>query len=256
MDTLCGNRIVDEIIAKVDSNESFWVCQQIDAKTVIQNGPQCGIVALCMALNALKTECTVDELMEKARELYLTKNGEIFNVDFLHELAQPYVKTEIMKFNEDVDFFETLLKAKLILIAYDTDFNYEPCNKKGIKAHWALVTGFLLPINHNDSVSKKLIDYDDETKPIGINFIKSLKYEEIHSIRSIFESNQTFRELVYVICKQGKSKNLGVWRLEKLLESNRQLKEVNSNKCDPINFVLPPDGDISKTLSSRFLVFY
>ena len=41
--------------------------------------PRCGIVALCMALNCLKIECTVDELMKQARKLNFTKKGEIFD---------------------------------------------------------------------------------------------------------------------------------------------------------------------------------
>ena len=40
---------------------------------------RCGIVALCMALNCLKIDCTIDQLMEKAKNLNFTKNGEIFD---------------------------------------------------------------------------------------------------------------------------------------------------------------------------------
>ena len=230
-----------------------------------------------MALNSLKIECTVDELMEKARQLNFTKNGEIFDgtntliflffsyfvsktkynflVSFLHGLAELYTKTELVNLKNDTDFFQTVLEAKLILIAYDTDANYEPCNKKGIKAHWALITGFLVPISFDEKISKSIIDYTEENKPVGIHFIKSLKKNELNSLKQKFENNQTFRSLIYVICKQGKSKNLGIWSLEKLLDSNRQLKEINSSKCDPFNFVLPLNNDLSKSLSLRVLVF-
>ena len=83
-----------------------------------------------MALNSLKIECTVDELMEKARQLNFTKNGEIFDgtntliflffsyfvsktkynflVSFLHGLAELYTKTELVNLKNDTDFFQTV----------------------------------------------------------------------------------------------------------------------------------------------------
>jgi len=264
MDTLCKNRIVEEITLKVDADKSFWISKNVSVNSLIQNGPQCGIVALCMALNFLKIECTINDLMDKARHLNFTKNGEIFEVNFLYELAKLGTNAQIVDLKRDVDFFEELLKAKLILIPYDCDRNYEPCNKKGIKAHWALITGFLLPIDYEKSVAETFIDFNNrpklshrfEKKSTGLNFVDSIKEEQIEAMKNDFEENEEFRNLIYVICRQGKSKNLGVWSLGKLLESNRQLKEINTTKCDPDNFVLPSDGDLSKTLSGRFLVFY
>ena len=40
---------------------------------------RCGIVALCMALKHLNKECTVEQLMTKAKELNFTKSGEMFD---------------------------------------------------------------------------------------------------------------------------------------------------------------------------------
>ena len=59
----------------------------------------------------------------------------------------------------------------------------------------------------------------------------------------------------YVICKHGKSKHSGVWHLGRLIESNRQLKQVDEQKCGPAEFVRPSDGNICATLSSRALIF-
>jgi len=177
-------------------------------------------------------------------------------VNFLYELAKAQTPVEIINLNQDVDFFEVLLKSKLILIPYDTDRNYEPCNKNGIKAHWALITGFMVPVHIDESVSKTLIHFREENKPQGLTFVQSLEVSQVQELRKIFETNKQVSDLIHVICKQGKSKNLGVWSLKKLLESNRQLREINTEKCDPNNFVLPHDMDISKTLSSRFLAFF
>ena len=39
-----------------------------------------------------------------------------------------------------VEFAEN---RSLLLVPYDTDFNQEPCLKKGHRAHWALIIGKL-----------------------------------------------------------------------------------------------------------------
>lgn len=258
MAKLCENRIVEEILHKVDPVTTFWISKNVNVDTLLQKGPQCGLVALCMALNTLKIQCTIDDLMDRAKNLNFTKNGEIFDVTFLFELARSQTNVQLISLNADVDFFEILLKSKLILIPYDTDRNYEPCNKKGIKAHWALITGFLVPIHFDEIVSKSLVQFTEEHKPRSLSFVDSLELAQVQALRKIFEVNKggTTCDLIHVICKQGKSKNLGVWSLRKLLESNRQLKEINLEKCDPLNFVLPADKDLSKTLSSRFLAFF
>ena len=38
---------------------------------------------------------------------------------------------------------ELVLSRNLLLVPYDTDFNQEPCLKKGHRAHWALIIGKL-----------------------------------------------------------------------------------------------------------------
>ena len=39
---------------------------------------------------------------------------------------------------------ELALSRSLFLVPYDTDFNQEPCLRKGHKAHWALIVGKLI----------------------------------------------------------------------------------------------------------------
>ena len=36
-----------------------------------------------------------------------------------------------------------MLSRSLFLVPYDTDFNQEPCLRKGHRAHWALIIGKL-----------------------------------------------------------------------------------------------------------------
>lgn len=179
-------------------------------------------------------------------------------MNFLYELAKPHVDAKVLVLNEDKDFFETLITSKLILFPYDCDFNHAPCNKKGIKAHWALITGFILPIDHEEPISLTFGKNTEENRSHGIEFIDSVKTEQVIKLKENYENKyfdaKKFSDLVYVVSKHGKSRHLGVWRLKHLLESNRQLKDIDYKKCDPSEFVLPLDGDLSNSLSKRFLV--
>ena len=176
------------------------------------------------------------------------------------ELAKP--RASLIALNEvdrELDFLEAILSAKLSLIAYDCDFNYEPCNKKGVKAHWALIIGFLLPVDLVNS--EQFLPSDSAQRPNEIlHFTTQLAVDQIKHLRynyenKTFANNKAFRDLVYVVCKHGKSKNVGIWNLKKLIESNSQLREINSSKCDRSQFVLPDDGDLTKTISSKVLIF-
>jgi hypothetical protein len=43
--------------------------------------------------------------------------------------------------NPTLGFNAKCTSSALTLHRYDSDFNHEPCNKRGHKAHWALLTG-------------------------------------------------------------------------------------------------------------------
>jgi hypothetical protein len=145
---------------------------------------------------------------------------------------------------------DELLRNHLVLIAYDCDANFEPCNKLGFKAHWALITGLLIPLNKNES--QYLVDkYSDSfDRELDIIYKNDTQIEE--------ELNKFISKDApcYCICKNGKSKHSGIWPLNKLLQSNQQLAQIDRDKCDPNEFIWPLNGDIQKTLASKILVFY
>ena len=75
----------------------------------------------------------------------------------------------------------------------------------------------------NDNVDLNLLNLIDS---FHINQIDNLvvNYEKTYSERL------KQKDLTYVFCKHGKSKQIGVWSLKELIESNRQLKKVDENK--------------------------
>ena len=71
-----------------------------------------------------------------------------------------------------------------------------------------------------------------------------------------FFDNKSVDELVHVFCRQGKSKSYGVWNFRRLIESNKQLKEIDSKRTDDEFYVKPADGNLENTLASKILVLY
>ena len=138
-----------------------------------------------------------------------------------------------------------ILSSKLVLIAYDCDFNFEPCNKEGRKAHWALVNGYVLRRQSSKDASNEC-DID-QPKVLFLG-------EETSQSESSANKEHILQELLYVICKHGKSRHDGMWLLQSLIDSNRQLKLVNEAKCNLLDFVRPIDGNIEQGLASKCII--
>jgi hypothetical protein len=163
---------------------------------------------------------------------------------------------------------DILLNARLLLIAYDCDFNFEPCFKNGLKAHWALVTGFVLPIesskldtirlsadtsssSNQDEPSQGLIDLNK----ISINYNKLLElYRDDYLDRKVGQENKQLASLIHVVCRQGKSKYYGLWEFGRLLDSNRQLRDIEQERCDDGLYIRPQNGNLQQTLASKIIV--
>lgn len=172
---------------------------------------------------------------------------------FLFELARKFYACEqidIKSESDEAKLFESLFKSKPILIAYDCDFNFEPCNKQGVKAHWALITGFLIPVDF-----KMLSISESEVNLRLVPFEKHFTDEMAQKYIEHFSNGKIDKSSIRVICKHGKSRHSGIWKLSDLLKSNFQLEKVDPDKCDPTKFVLPENGSLKNTLASKALVF-
>lgn len=174
-------------------------------------------------------------------------------------MALIYSDCKIVELNNEIELLKYVLSSKLVLIPYDCDFNFEPCKKQGLKAHWALITGYSLPIDLSNSLLSSSFLKSDNIDFNLLNNIETLDSDQtnnlIQSYEQLINDKIKLKELIYVFCKHGKSKQIGVWNLSSLIESNRQIQKVDDVKCNSTEFTRPLDGDISKTLGSKFLVF-
>ncbi|CAM4878456.1 unnamed protein product [Rotaria socialis] len=182
--------------------------------SILQEGPQCGIVALAMAMNLHScNNITVQSIFEKAKELLYTIQGELFDARVVPNLCQQFnVKAIIHRWANITDLVECLKSSHVCLVPYDSDANHEPCLKKGHRAHWLLVHGYLKEI-----ASSASNDYD------------------------------------LVLVQHGKSKFLGAFSLMDLFQSNAQLIEADPKRRNESDYCVPQDGSLHDTLCNLFI---
>ncbi|XP_054530134.1 actin maturation protease isoform X9 [Pan troglodytes] len=124
-----------------------WILFCADLPSLIQEGPQCGLVALWMAGTLLSPPSGVplERLIRVATERGYTAQGEMFSVADMGRLAQEVLGCQAKLLsgglggpNRDL-VLQHLVTGHPLLIptSYDEDFNHEPCQRKGHKAHWA-----------------------------------------------------------------------------------------------------------------------
>ncbi|XP_045461359.1 UPF0692 protein CG33108 [Harmonia axyridis] len=114
-------------------------------KGYIQEGPQCGLVALAIACENPNKEF-VESIYEYAKEQKYTYNGEIFSSSYMEKLTIFFLKNKYdthVYYGElnSIKTKEHLLTGGLILVPYDTDKNNSPGLYNGHKAHWAVICG-------------------------------------------------------------------------------------------------------------------
>ncbi|EDL24196.1 mCG145392, partial [Mus musculus] len=126
-----------------------WILFCADLPSCIQEGPQCGLVALWMAEALLSTPDSVslERLVQVAKERGYTAQGEMFSVADMAKLAQETLDCQAELLCGGLGgpnrerVLQHLITGHPLLIPYDEDFNHEPCQKKGHKAHWAVSAG-------------------------------------------------------------------------------------------------------------------
>ncbi|XP_017488596.1 PREDICTED: UPF0692 protein CG33108 [Rhagoletis zephyria] len=208
-------------------------CQLRNVSVILQEGPTCGLTALSMLVGGTPT---AHELLQVARELQYTNNGEMFSAQNLFKLicdtlesanfTAAYAINTLKESKNGTSTAKTIAKecknvlaaaecelhqgrldcAKVraaleagacVFVPYDPDYNHSPCLKHGHKAHWALIVGYLIT----------------DTKEF------------------------------YVLARHGKARNIAVWSLAALSDSNANLKEFEQPKGYPdCDFLLPPGG--------------
>lgn len=89
--------------------------------SILQDGPQCGLVALAMCRSENQNE-TLKFIFELAKQQDFTFNGEIFSVQYMANLAKECLKNcEIDEFEGDINcniIEEFLLDGGMMLVPY------------------------------------------------------------------------------------------------------------------------------------------
>ncbi|CAL4063655.1 unnamed protein product [Meganyctiphanes norvegica] len=147
----------EEEIRKVFQNAKNWAWLDPTSDTLavytqlrptIQQGPQCGMVALSMATQIFSETMDVDPIVKIAKDRGFTAHGEMFSSEKMAELAneisgiEATVRRDVL--SNPKMLLETLLQGDLILVPYDADGNHQPSQRKGHRAHWGIVCGALV----------------------------------------------------------------------------------------------------------------
>uniref|UniRef100_A0A1I7ZGZ1 Protein DETOXIFICATION n=1 Tax=Steinernema glaseri TaxID=37863 RepID=A0A1I7ZGZ1_9BILA len=116
---------------------------------VLQNGPQCGLVALINGFRLLgEDRCSVDGAFKAAKELEFTYNGEMFSPFWLADLANIICETisaHVIDFPPSSKLVTIAnCESEAILIPYDCEKNGEPGLFDGHKSHWCVIIGSLV----------------------------------------------------------------------------------------------------------------
>ncbi|XP_037575645.1 UPF0692 protein C19orf54 homolog [Dermacentor silvarum] len=238
------------------SEEAIVVSRMSPLRPVLQDGPQCGLVALSMASQLLRDHpVSVDDLYEKAKSLQFTKKGEMFSVQNMKTLAETCLKNPSSKIvrseHRQRELVRHLLEGKPSLIPYDSDGNFEPCLKHGHTAHWAVLHGICMVLQ-SSCIEGTLEDITDmDSKCSKIFHIRNIIPEE--ALLELAQLAESPEASVFVYASQGKSRHVGLWELELLLKSNDNLAHFTP-KHDVSEFVVP-EGGVAEGLSGQVLLF-
>ena len=222
-----------------------------DSEPVTQVGPMCGLVAISMAsklVNGLIVEqASPSELLSKARQMEFTKRGEIFSAENLLKLSLEQLQCSgaLISFDNIKMIISLILKGSTIIFPYDCDKNHVPCKLKGHKAHWALSVGCVFSVP-NKEINNYLSFCDNKVDYYLLDVTKLTAKATDSIMKSLTLNN------IWLFCRHGKSRHVGLWLLKDIVESNANLLELqpdlNSDNC------IIPTGGIQSGLCSKVVL--
>lgn len=231
-----------------------WILFCADLPSLIQEGPQCGLVALWMAGTLLSTPDTdsvsLERLVQVAMERGYTAQGEMFSVADMAKLAQETLdcQTELLSGglggpNRD-RVLQHLITGHPLLIPYDEDFNHEPCQKKGHKAHWAVSAGVLIGVQ-----SVPIFGYTEDSELPGLfHPVPGTPYQ------SPPLPEESSPGAIFLLSKQGKSWHYQLWDYNQVRDSNLQLTDFSPARATDGRVYVVPAGGVQAGLCGQVLL--
>lgn len=194
-----------------------------------------------------------------AKERGFTKQGEMFSVDNMAALAQEILGGGVEVTVEEIEELlnnENMIKflgtGDMFLVPYDCDFNHEPCLAEGEKAHWGLVTGFVMAVKMDiiDNIKDKAVLVAKDIENTQIFHLSELPSEGLCQLSNMVEVSESH---LLLLAKQSKSLSLGAWRRDKLVKSCLNLIEIDPKREAEIELYQIPDGGIKAGLAGRMV---
>ncbi|KAM9801467.1 actin maturation protease [Neosynchiropus ocellatus] len=226
-----------------------WVLRNTYVPSLIQDGPQCGLVALWMATQLGATKIDMDAVTQMALKRGFTAQGEMFSARNMALLAEEVCgcRAELLSGglggNNAQVIVSHLWSRQPVLIPYDEDFNHEPCQRDGHRAHWAVASGVLVSLD--EGVMRKEELEADPTLPwlyLLTDGNASCPFSKLQD--------------VYVLAKQGKSLRYQIWKLDTLAESNKQLKMMDPERASDGTPYVVPDGGVEAGLAGQAVLIH
>ncbi len=239
-----------------------WCCHEVTP--VLQRGPMCGLVGLTMAAQLLHKEKLPLDSVKSSDQLHperilqfavgrgLSKQGEMFSTAAMEDVITNHL--HLQSHTVDVDSCNTveeMLVEKAILVPYDADKDHTPCLARGHSAHWCLLVGLCLVLEYPTEggvTPPRASSLLECCHPLNSNpahyVVSEIQRLEFAELLKTFEAvgGLLDRNRIYVFARHGKSSHLGLWSLRDLLESNRNLVEVDPRRSNPQEYVIPAGG--------------
>ncbi|XP_074535288.1 actin maturation protease [Halichoeres trimaculatus] len=229
-----------------------WILVNTYVPSLIQDGPQCGLVALWMAAQLRQPELSVDmeTVIQTALRRGYTAQGEMFSADNMALLAEEVCGCKVdllsggLSGNNAEIIIAHLWGRQPVLIPYDEDFNHEPCQRGGHKAHWAVASGVLLGLDLQ-SVST------DHTEPDP-----TLSWLHLITDNSPPRPVGAAVKEVHILAKQGKSLRYQLWSLDSVAQSNEQLRTLDPQRANDGTQYVVPLGGVEAGLAGKVVLLH
>uniref|UniRef100_A0A1A7W732 Actin maturation protease n=1 Tax=Iconisemion striatum TaxID=60296 RepID=A0A1A7W732_9TELE len=230
-----------------------WILVNTYVPSLIQDGPQCGLVALWMATHLLQLQQTIDmeTVVQTAMRRGYTAQGEMFSASNLALLAEEVCgcRAELLSGGlsgrNGAAIIRHLWAGQPVLIPYDNDLNHEPCQRSGHRAHWAAASGVIIGLDqgsvntertHSDPSLPWLHLATEPSPPCPIN-------------------STTVRE-VFILAKQGKSLRYRLWSMDSIAQSNQQLKALDPQRVNDGTCYVVPEGGLEAGLAGQAVLLH
>ncbi|XP_016277726.2 actin maturation protease isoform X2 [Monodelphis domestica] len=206
-----------------------WILFCSDVPSLIQEGPQCGLVALWMAgsLLALPQEVPLEKIVAVALERGYTAQGEMFSAANMARLAEEVFGCQVELLSGGLGepnqshVFQHLISGCPLLVPYPS--------------------GLLLGVPSPTLSSS----YKEDSE------LKGLFYPASDKPPLLPEDPP---EATYLLSKQGKSWHYQLWDYEQLRESNLQLTDLAPVRTTDGKVYVVPAGGVSEGLCGHTLL--